>query len=152
MSDSLRPLDCSTPGLPLLPLGKYLGIELLGLKIVVVQSLNRVRLFATPWTAAHQASLFFTISRSFFKLMSIKLVMPSNHLILCGPLLLLPSIFSNIRIFSNESALRITWPKYWLQLQSFPWIFRVDFLAVQGTLKSLLQHHSLKGSILWVLK
>ena len=141
MSDSLRPLDCSTPGLPLLPLGKYLGIELLGLKIVVVQSLNRVRLFATPWTAAHQASLLFTISRSFFKLMSIKLVMPSNHLILCGPLLLLPSIFSNFRVFSNKSALRSRWSKYWsFSISPFNEYSRLvsfridwfDYLAVHG--------------------
>ena len=78
-----------------------------------VQSLCRVRLFATPWTAAHQASLSITNSRSLLKLMSIKLVMPSNHLILCRPLLLLPSIFPSIRVFSNESVLHIRWPKYW---------------------------------------
>ena len=80
---------------------------------VVVQSLNHVRLFATPWTGAHQANLSFTIPQSLLKLMSIELVMPSNHLILCCPLLLLPSIFPSIRVFSNESALCIRWPKYW---------------------------------------
>ena len=110
----------------------------------------------TPWTAACQASLSFTISQSLLKLMSIELVMPSNHLILCHPLLLPPSIFPSIRIFSNESALHIRWPKYW----SFSFSispsnecsglisFRIDsfdFLAVQGTLKSLLQHHSSKA-------
>ena len=78
-----------------------------------VQSLCHVRLFVTPWTAAHQASLSITNSRSLLTLMSIELVMPSNHLILCRPLLLLPSIFPNIRVFSNESVLRIKWPKYW---------------------------------------
>jgi len=113
----------------------------------------------TPWTAAHQSSLSFTISWSLLKLMSVELMMPSNHLILCCPLLLLPSIFSSIRVFSNESALRIRWPKYW----SFSFSlspsnehsglisFRMDWLgllAVQGTLKSLLQHHSSKASIL----
>src|SRR5574340_437379 len=114
---------------------------------------------ATPWTAVRQASLSFTISQSSLKLMSIKSVMPSNHLILCRPLLLLPSIFPSIRVFPNESALRIRWPKYWsfsfsiipskeiLGLISFrmDWL---DLLAVQGTLKSLLQHHSSKASIL----
>ena len=116
-----------------------------------VQSLSRVRLFATPWTARCQASLSITHSRSLLKLMFITLVMPSNHLILCCPLLLLPSIFSSIRVFSNESALHIRWPKYW----SFSFNispsnehsglipFRMgwlDLLAVQGTLKSLLQY------------
>ena len=114
----------------------------------------------TSWTAARQASLHFTISQSLLKLMSIKLVMPSNHLFLCDPLLLLPSVFPSIRVFSSESALYIRWPKYW----SFSFIispsneysglisFRIDWfhlLAVQGTLKSLLQHHSSKASILW---
>ena len=127
--------------------------------INLVQSLSCVRLFATPWTTAHQAFLFITNCRSLFKLMSIELVMPSNHLILCHPLLLLPSIFPSIRVFSNESALHIRLPKYW----SFSFnisssnknpglIFRMDWLyllAVQGTLKSLLQHHSSKASILW---
>ena len=124
-----------------------------------VQSLSRVRLFLTPRTAAHQASLSITNSRSLLKLMSIESVMPSNHLILCSPLLLLPSIFPSIRVFSNESVLRIRWPKYW----SFSFSispsneysglisFRMDWLdllAVQGTLKRLLQHHSSKASIL----
>ena len=123
-----------------------------------VQSLSRVQLFATPWTAAHQASLSITNSWSLLKLMPIELVMPSNHLILCHPLLLLPSIFPSIRVFSNESVLRIRWPKYWsfsfsisssneyLGVISFRmnWL---DLLAVQGTLKSILQHHSSKASI-----
>ena len=113
----------------------------------------------TLWTAAHQASLSFTISWSLLKLMSIESVTPSNHLILCRPLLLLPSIFPSIRVFSNESVLCIRWPKYWsfsfsispsneyLGLLSFR-IYWFDLLVVQGTLKSLLQHHSLKASIL----
>ena len=96
-----------------------------------VQSLSRVWLFATPWTTALQASLFITNSWSLLKLMPIESVMPSNHLILCCPLLLLPSIFRSIRVFPNESTLCIKWPKYWefqLQHQSFQWIFRTDFL------------------------
>ena len=125
-----------------------------------VQSLSRVQLFATPWSAACRASLDITNSRSLPKLISIELVMPSNHLILCRPLLLLPSIFSSIRVFSNESGLRMRWPKYWSfsfnispsnehpGLISFR-MERLDLLAVQGTLKSLLQHHSSKASILW---
>ena len=119
---------------------------------------SRVQLFATPWTAAHHASLSITNSRSLLKLMSIELVIPSNHLILCRPLLLSPSIFPSIRVFSNESVLHIRWPKYW----SFNFnlspsneysgmiSFRMDWLdlfAVQATLKSLLQHHSSKASI-----
>ena len=114
---------------------------------------------ATPWTAAHQASLSITNSWSLPKLMSIESVMPFNHLILCQPLLLLPSIFPSIRVFSNESALRIRWPKYWsFSFNISPYnehsgliSFRMDcldLLAVQGTLKSLLQHHSSKASIL----
>ena len=124
-----------------------------------VQSLSHVRLFATPWTAARQASLSITNSQSLLKLISIESVMPSNHLILCRPFLLPPSIFSSIRVFSNESALHIRWPKYWsvsfnispsnehLGRISFrmDWL---DLLAVQGTLKGLLQHHSSKASIL----
>ena len=125
-----------------------------------VLSLGHVRLFATPWSTAHQASLSITNSQSLLKLMSIKSVVPSNHLILCHPLLLLPSIFPSIRVFSNESALHIRWPKNW----SFSFSispsneysglisFRMDWLdllAVQGTLKSLLQHRSSKASILW---
>ena len=124
------------------------------------QSFSTVQLFATPWTAAHLASLSIANSQSLFKLMSIELVMPSNHLILCHPSLLLPLIFPSIRVFSNELVLCITWPKYW----SFSFrispsngysgliSFRMDWLdllAVQGTLKSLLQHHSSKASILW---
>ena len=124
-----------------------------------VQSLSRVQLLATPWTAARQASLSITNSRSLLKLMSIASVMPPNHLILCCPLLLLPSILPSIRVFSNELVLHIRWPKYW----SFSFSvspsneysglisFRMDWLdllAVQGTLKSLLQHHSSKASIL----
>ena len=123
-----------------------------------VQSLSCVRLFATPWTAAHQASLSITNSQSLLKLMSIQSVMPSSHLILCHPLLLLPLIPPVIRVFSSESTLRIKWPKYW----SFSFsispsnehpgliVFRMDWLdilAVQGTLKSLLQHHSSKESV-----
>ena len=125
-----------------------------------VQSLSRVRLFATPWIAARQASLSITNSWSLLKLMSIKSVMPSNHLILCRPLFLLPSIFRSIRVFSSESVLCIRWPKYW----SFSFSispsneysglisFRIDcldLLAVQETLKNLLQHCSSKASILW---
>ena len=114
---------------------------------------------ATPWTTAHEASLSITISWSLLKLMSIELVMPSNHLILCRPLLLLPSIFASIRVFSNESALCIRWPEYWgfrfrinpsreySGLISF-WIDWSHLLAVQHTLKSLVQHHGLKASIL----
>ena len=125
-----------------------------------VQSLSRVWLFATPWTTARQVSLSITNSHSLPKLMSIESVMPSNHLILCHPLLLLPSIFPSIRVFSNESALHIRWPKYWsfsfniIPSKEHPRLisFRVDWLdlpVVQGTLKSLLQHHSSKASILW---
>ena len=125
-----------------------------------VQSLSRVQLFVTPWTAAHQASLSITNSQSLPKLMSIELGMPSNHLILCHPLLLSPSIFPSIRVFSNESALGIKWPKYWsLSFNISPSnehsgliSFRIDWLdlfAVQGTLKSLLQLHSSKASIIW---
>ena len=124
-----------------------------------VQSLSRVWLFATPWTAARQASLSITNSSSPPKPMSIELVMPSKHLILCCPLLLLPSIFPKIRVFPNEAALRIIWPKYssfsfnispsnehpGLICVRMDW---VDLFAVQGTLKSLLQHHSSKASTL----
>ena len=120
-------------------------------------SIAQLCLFLTPWTAAHHAFLSFTISQSLLKLMSIELVVPSNHLILCQPLLLLPSIFPNIRVFSSESLLCVRWPKYrsfsnnlsneYSELTSF----RIDWfniLAVQGTLKSLLQHHSSKASVL----
>ena len=124
-----------------------------------VQLLSHVLFFETPWTVAHQASLSITNSWGLLRLMSIELVMPPNHLILCRPLLLLPSIFPSIRVFSNESVLHIRWPKFW----SFSFsispsneysgliTFRIDWLdllAVQGTLKSLLQHHSSKASIL----
>ena len=127
---------------------------------ICFSSVQFSRLFANPWTAAHQVSLSITNSQSPPKPMSIELVMPSNHLILCCPLLLLPSIFPSIRVFSNESALCIRWPKY----SSFSFsispssehpgliFFRMDWLdllAVQGTLKSLLQHHSSKASIFW---
>ena len=132
------------------------------IKTTVDQSLSHVQLFATPWTAARQAPLSITNSQSLFKLMSIESVMPSNHLILCHPLLLLPSIFPSIKVFSNESALCIRWPKYWCfsfsirpsneysGLISFR-MYWFDLLAVQETLKSLLQHHSSKSSILWHL-
>ena len=124
----------------------------------LVQSLSCVWLFVTPWTTARQASLSITNSRSLLNLMSIELVMPSSHLILCCPLLLLPQIPPSIRVFSNESTLRMRWPKYWsfsfsispsnehpgLISLRMDWL---DLLAVQGTLKSLLQHHSSKASI-----
>ena len=128
--------------------------------VVTVQSLSHVQHFETPWAAARQASLSFTISWSLLKFKSIESVMPSNHLILCCPLLFLPSVFPRIRVFSNESVLRIRWPKYW----SFSFSispsneysvlisFRTDWfdlLAVQGTLKSLLQYHSSEVSIVW---
>ena len=121
---------------------------------------SHVQLFTTPWTTAHQASLSITNSRNLLKLICIESVMPSNHLILCHPLLLPPSIFPSIRVFTNESVLHIRWPKYW----SFSFSispsheysglisFRMDWLdlpAAQGTLKSLLQHHSSKASFLW---
>jgi len=123
-----------------------------------IQLLSRVRLFGTPWIAACQASLSITNSQTLLRLMSIESVMPSNNLILCHPLLLPPSIFPSIRVFSNESALHIRWPKYWsLSFSISPsdeysglisftmdWL---DLLAVQGTLKSLIQHHSSKASI-----
>ena len=125
-----------------------------------VQSLSRVRLFAISWTAVHRASLSITNSRSLLKLMSIESVMPSNHLILCCSLLFPCSIFPSIRVFSNESVLHIKWPKNWSfsfsisssneysGMISFTsdWF---DLLAVQGTVKSLLQHHSFKASVLW---
>ena len=124
-----------------------------------VQSLSRVRLFVTPWTAAHQASVSIINFRSLPKLMSIESVMPSSHLILCRPLLRLPSIFPSIRVFSNESVLHIRWPKYCSfsfsisPSKEHPGLlsFRMDWLdllAVQGTLNSLLQHHSSNASIL----
>ena len=126
---------------------------------VVIHSLSHVWFFATPWTAARQASPSFTISYSLLRLMSIESEMPSNHLVLCHPLILLSSVFPSIRVFSNESALPIRWPNYWsfsfsispsneysgLISFSIDWL---DLLAVQGTLKNLLQHHNSKASIL----
>ena len=124
------------------------------------ESLSCVRLFVIPWTTTRQASLSITNSQSSLKLMSIKSVMSSNHLVLCHPLLLPPSIFPRIRVFYNESVLRIRWPKYWSfsfslsPSNEYPGLIsfkmdRLDLLAVQGTFKSLLQHHSSKASILW---
>ena len=128
-----------------------------------VQSLSRVRLFATPWIAARQASLSITNSRSLLRVASIESVMPSSHLILGRPLLLLPPIPPSIKVFSSESTLRMRWPKYWsfsfsiIPSKGIPGLisFRMDWLdlhAVQGTLKSLLQHRSSKASILWSSK
>ena len=127
--------------------------------VVVIHWLSRVQLSVTPWTAERQASLSFTISGSLLKLMSIESVMPYNQLVLCHPLLLLPSIFPSIRVFSKESVLYIRWPEYWSFTSSISHSneysglisFRTDWfdlLGVQGTLKSLLQHHSSKASIL----
>ena len=126
----------------------------------LVSYVGRVQLFATPWTAAHQASLSISNSWSLLKLMSIKSVMSSSHLIFCRPLLLLPLIFPSIRVFSSESVLRIRWPKYWrfsfsiIPSNEYSGLisFRIDWfdlLAVQRTLKSLLQHYSSKPSIIW---
>ena len=138
---------------------KHYGKDELQLQFNPVHSLSRVRLFATPWIAARQASLSITNSRSLLKLMSIESVMSSNHFTLCCPLLLLPSIFPSIRLFSKESVLCIKWPKYWgfsfnispsneySGLISFRMAW-LDLLAVQETLKSLLQHHSSKASVL----
>ena len=139
--------------------GRLTDKEELEQRLSSAQFLSRVWLFATPWTATLQASLSITNSWSLPKLMSIESVMPSNHLMLCCPLLLLPSIFPSIRVFANELALRIRWPKYWsfsfnispyneysgLISSRMDWF---DLLAVQGTLKSLLQYHSSKASIL----
>ena len=142
-----------------------IGLFLLGLhfprgvvkcSVSSVQSLSRVPLFATLWTAARQASLSFTISQSLLKLMPIESVMPSNHLILCRPLLLLPSVFPSIRVCSNESVLRIRWPKYWSfsfsvsPSNEHPGLIssRMDWLDLLQS-KSLLQHYSSKASILW---
>ena len=124
-----------------------------------VQLLSRVWLFVTPWIAARQASLSITNSRNSLRLMSVESVMPSSHLILCHPFLLLPPIPPSTRVFSNESTLRMRWPKYWsfsfsiIPSKEIPglisfWMDWLDLLAVQGTLKSLLQHHSLKASVL----
>ena len=128
--------------------------------VAVVQPLSHVRLFATPWFAALQASLSITSSQSLLRLISIKLVMPSNYLILGCPLLLLPSIFPIIRVLSSELALHVRWPKYWsfsFSISPFSGYsglisFRIDWFdifAVQGTLTSLFQHHNLKASVLW---
>ena len=133
--------------------------NLQSIQISSVQMLSHLQLFVTPWTAACQASLSITDSQSLLKLMSIEWVMPSNHLILCCPLLLPPSIFPSIRVFSNESVLSIRWPKYWGFSSSISpsneysklISFRMDWLdlrAGQGTLKNLLQHHSSKASVL----
>ena len=144
------------------PLVSFKGFFSLGLFILQfssVQSLSRVWLFVTPWVAARQASLSITNSRSSLRLTSIESVMPSSHLILCRPLLLLLPVPPSIRVFSNESTLRMRWPKYWsfsfsiIPSKEHPGLisFRMDWLdllAVQGTLKSLLQHHSSKASIL----
>ena len=140
-------MDCSLPGFP------SHGIsQARTLLQVVVQSLSHVWLLVTPWTAACQASLSFTISQSLLKLMSIESMMPSNYLILCHPLHLLPSSFPSIRVFSSDSALCIRWPKYWsFRIFRVNFLYRIDWfdlLAVQGTLKSLLQHYSLKASTL----
>ena len=155
-------MDWSPPGSSVLGILQARILEWVAIafcRFSSVQLLCRVWLFVTPWTAACQASLSITNSQSLPKLMSIELVMPSNRLILCRPLLLLPSIFPSIGIFSNESALCIRWPKYWSfsfnisPSYEHPGLisFRMDWLdllAVQGTLKSLLQHHSSKASIL----
>ena len=152
----LPPQPASLP--PILPSFSSLMIQIL-YSISSVQSLSRGRLFATPWIAARQASLSITNSRSSLRLMSIQSVIPSSHLILCRPLLLLPPIPPIIRDFSNESTLHMKWPKYWsfsfsiIPSKEIPGLisFRMDWLdllAVQGTLKSLLQQHSSKASIL----
>ena len=135
-------------------------IEVPLLFISSVQLLSCVQLFVTPWTAAHRASLSITNSLSLLKLMSIESVIPYNHLILCRPLLLLPSVFTSIMVFSNEPVLCIRWPKYWsFSLSISPSneysgliSFRMDWfdlLTVQGTLENLFQYHSSKASILW---
>ena len=142
------------------PLSWHLTLQCLSLHSAVVRSLSHIWLFATPWTAAHQTSLSFTISWNLLKLMSIESMMPFNYLILCHPFLLRPSIFPNIRVFSNELVLLIRWPEYWsFSFSSSPSSeysglisFRMDWLdllAVRGTLKSLLQCHVSKASILW---
>ena len=156
-------IDCSLPGSSLCGTLQVRILEWVAISSSngsSVQSLSRVQLFATPWIAAHQASLSITNSRSSLRLMSIKSVMPSSHLILCRPLLLLPPIPPSIRVFSNESTLLMRWPKFWslsfsiIPSKEIPGLisFRMDWLdllAVQGTLKSLLQHHSSNASILW---
>ena len=155
-SERCLPLDCEERAGNL---WVRVSFSLQRYQLSAVQSLSRVRLFVTPGTAACQASLSITNCWRLLKLMSIESVMPSNHLILCHPLLLLPSVFPSVRGFFNESALCIRWPKYWtFSVSISPFneysgliSFRMDWLdllAVQGTLKSLLQHHSLKASIL----
>ena len=147
--------------MPACPITLYYHINFIYICVCIssVQSLSRVQLFATPWTAAHQASLLITNFWNLLRLMAIELVMPSHHLILCHSLLLSPSIFPSIRVFSSESVLCIRWPKYWSfrfsispsNEHSVLISFRMDWLdllIVQGTLKSLLQHHSSKASIL----
>ena len=140
-------MDCRLPSFP------SHGISQARVLLWVVQSLSCVWLLVTPLPAAHQASLSFTISQSLLKLMSIESMMPFHYLILCHPLLLLPSSFPSIRIFSNDSALCIRWPKYWsFRIFRVNFLYRIDWfdlLAVQGTLKSLIHHYSLKASILW---
>ena len=137
----------------------YGSVHFADFKLNSVQSLSHVWFFATPWTAARKASLSITTSQSLPRPMSFELMMPSNHLILCCPFLFLPSIFPSIRVFSNESALCLRWPKYWSfsfsvsPSNEYPVLISLrmdwlDLLAVQGTLKSLLQHHSSKASIL----
>ena len=138
---------------------RWMDKDVVSVQFSSVQSLSRVQLVATPWITAHQASLSITISQSSLRLTSIESVMPSSHLILCRPLLLLPPIPPSIRVFSNELTVHMRWPKYWsfsfsiVPSKEHPGLisFRMDwldFLAVQGTLKSLLQHHSSKASIL----
>ena len=160
-SPELGAQEACNPKTPLSTRQKTTTRKAYFLSQVVVQLLSSVWLFATPGTAAHQAPLSSTLSWSLLKFMSIESVMPSNHLILCYSLLLLPSVFPSIRVFSSESVLCIRWPKYWTfnfsinpsneysGLISFK-IEWFDLLAVQGTLKSLLQHHSSKASILWL--
>ena len=159
MSDSLRPHESQHARPPCPSPTPGVHSESYSFTFAVVQSLNCDWLFATPWTVARQSSLSFAVFWSLLKLMSIKLVMPSNHLILCCPLLLLPSIFPSIKVFSSELALPIRWPKYWSFNFSIPpsneysglISFKIDWfdlLVVCGTLKSLLQHHNLKASVL----
>ena len=149
---------CNDQNLPISP-GSWLSVFRTLILYILVQLLSYFWLFVTPWTAAHQASLSFNISCGWLKVMSFESEVPSNHLIHCCPLLLLPSIFPIIRVFSNDSVLCIRWPKYWCFSFSISpsngysglISFRIDWLdllAVQGTLKSLLQDHSLKASVL----
>ena len=155
-----KPKNTGVGSLSLLRENFPIIMYLYGYVLCALSHLSRVRLFATPWIAAHQASLSITNSRRLLRLMSIKSVMPSSHLILCRLLLLLPPIPPSIRVFSSESALHMRWPQYWSFSFSIspsnehPGLtsFRMDWLnllAVQGTLKSLLQHHSSKASIFW---